>query len=325
MHGGDFLESLTGFGKEAMQGKIRTYLTDRGEDNRTDTGRSVRRTSYVFALFICIVLCGCTRKEQLVLNVNDATQENVYEASEIQEGDVTRIPGNGMSGTQGDGEPDLQTKADETATEGNAQISDVLTGTQMPQGQELAQDQTPGVICVHVCGAVKNPGVYELAADSRVYEAVEEAGGFTETADESYVNQAQQLTDGVKLVIPTTEQVEAMSAADSDKTAEIGIVEADTGMQAATGEVGVVYGVNAEDGLSGSNTLGSTASDGKVNINTASEAELCSIPGIGATRAAAIVTYRQEMGKFTSVEDIMNVSGIKQGTYDKIKDRIKVN
>ncbi len=293
MHGGDFLEGLTGFGKEAMQGKIRTYLTDCREDNRTDTGRGVRRTSYVFALFICIVLCGCTRKEQLVLNVNDASQENVYEEPEIQEG--------------------------------GAQVSDVLIGTQMSQGQEPVQEQTPRQICVHVCGAVKNPGVYELEADSRVYEAVEEAGGFTETADESYVNQAQQLTDGTKLVIPTIEQVEAMSAADSGKKAEIGIVEADTGMQTATGAAGVTCDGNVDAGLSGSSTPGSTASDGKININTASEAELCNIPGIGATRAAAIVTYRQEMGKFTSVEDIMNVSGIKQGTYDKIKDRIKVN
>ena len=69
----------------------------------------------------------------------------------------------------------------------------------------------------------------------------------------------------------------------------------------------------------------STEADGKVNINTASEAQLCEIPGIGATRAAAITTYRQEHGSFHSIEEIMNVSGIKEGTYTKIKDCIKVN
>ncbi len=69
----------------------------------------------------------------------------------------------------------------------------------------------------------------------------------------------------------------------------------------------------------------SVAADGRININTASEAQLCEIPGIGATRAAAIAAYRQEHGGFSSIEEIMNVSGIKEGTYAKIKDRITVN
>ena len=64
--------------------------------------------------------------------------------------------------------------------------------------------------------------------------------------------------------------------------------------------------------------------DGRVNINTATESELCSVNGIGASRAAAIVKYRQENGNFASIEDIMKVSGIKEGTYEKIKDMITV-
>ena len=68
-----------------------------------------------------------------------------------------------------------------------------------------------------------------------------------------------------------------------------------------------------------------SADDGKININTASESQLCDIPGIGAVRAAAIASYRQEHGAFETIEDIMKVSGIKQGTYDKIKDSIIVN
>ena len=65
--------------------------------------------------------------------------------------------------------------------------------------------------------------------------------------------------------------------------------------------------------------------DGKININTATEAQLCDIPGIGATRAAAIAAYRQEHGNFTSIEEIMRVNGIKEGTYEKMKDSITVN
>lgn len=260
MHSGDFLENLTGFGKETMRGKIRTYQTERKEDSWTDAGRIVRRIMRVFALFMCSILCGCTRKEQFVLEMDSATQAAQYEVSDVQE------------------------------QEGN-----VLE-------EQIPPEQVSVVVYVHVCGAVKNPGVYELDAGSRVYEAIEEAGGFTENADASYVNLAQQLSDGIKLIIPTTEQTESLSAPDS--IGMIGIVEAETG-QTGAGQ--------------------GNAADGKININTASEAELCNIPGIGATRAAAIVAYRQEKGGFTSIEDIMNVSGIKEGTYDKIKDRIKVN
>lgn len=281
MHSGNFLEELTGFGKETMRGKIRTYYTDCEKDNRTDTKQIVRCTSCVFALFICSILCGCTRKEQLVLETGGMAQETQYEMS-----DVSDIPSDEESAMQ-EAEPD--------------QIS--------------SPDQTSSMIYVHVCGAVENPGVYEMSAGSRVYEAVEEAGGFTENADSSYVNQAQKLTDGIKLIIPTMEQTEAMSVTDSAEV--IGIVEAAGSELAEAGQEG---GESTEGTPGGSDT-----SDGKININTASMAELCNIPGIGETRAAAIVAYRQERGGFTSIEDIMNVSGIKEGTYDKIKDKIKVN
>lgn len=171
-----------------------------------------------------------------------------------------------------------------------------------------AENAEPQTIYVHVCGAVVNPNVYELPTGSRVYEAVQMAGGFTEDADESYVNQAQTLSDGVKLVIPTIEQTQAMVTENSEVDL-VGIV----------GEQGGVQETAAS-------AQGETASsDGKININTATEAELCNIPGIGATRAAAIVAYRQEKGGFSAIEDIMNVSGIKEGTYEKIKDSIKVN
>lgn len=142
-------------------------------------------------------------------------------------------------------------------------------------------------IYVHICGAVVNPGVYELDGDSRVFEVIEAAGGFSEDACQDYVNQAGRLNDGERLVIPTIEEIETAKA----------------------------------DG----NTGASSSASGLVNINTASESELGSISGIGAGKAAAIVKYREENGSFASVEDIMKVSGIKEGTYEKIKDKITVN
>ena len=286
-----------------MQGKIRTYQIERKEDNRTDTKRIVRRTMRVFALFMCSIsiLCGCTRKEQLVLETDGVTQGTQYEASDVQDREV--------SGLQ-EGETS-ESQADKTTAGSGAADIDAMSKVQ----EQTQPDQVSLPIYVHVCGAVKNPGVYELDAGSRVYEAIEEAGGFTEDADASYVNQAQRMTDGAKLIIPTIEQTESMSA--SDFAEMIGIIEAEGTEQAGSGQEGSAGVGTASDR--------SAVSDGKININTASEAELCNIPGIGETRAAAIVAYRQEIGGFASIEDIMNVSGIKQGTYDKIKDRIKVN
>ena len=102
------------------------------------------------------------------------------------------------------------------------------------------------------------------------------------------VNRAENVSDGQKLYILTKIEWEQQK---SD-----GILQADT---------------EADDGL--------------VNVNNASESELCTLPGIGATRAQAIIAYREEQGGFATIEEIQNVSGIKSGTYEKIKDLIKVN
>ena len=269
VHSGNFLEEPAGFGKETMRNKIKKNM---------------------LIFLVCILLCGCTRREQLILeDISSKGEPSV---------DLRAAQGQGESGTLG-----LQ-EQDAAETQGVREQSTSGDGE---------QQQT---IFVHVCGAVKKPDVYELPTGSRVYEAVQKAGGFTENADESYVNQAQILSDGVKLVIPTLEQTQVMMSDEEEETL-IGVVE---------GQGNVVgLGIIAETPKEGSEASQGSTSDGKININTASEAELCNIPGIGATRAAAIVAYRQEKGGFSSIEDIMNVSGIKEGTYEKIKDSITIN
>ena len=153
------------------------------------------------------------------------------------------------------------------------------------------------VICVHICGAVVSPGVYEITQGSRVYEAVMAAGGYRDDADEDYVNQALVLNDSDKLVIPTLADTEAMVIPSDGKVKEFGI---------------------------GSGVPGSESS-GKVNINTAGVEELCTLSGIGEARAKVIISYRDSNGPFGSIEDIMNVSGIKQASFDRIKNDICVN
>ena len=143
--------------------------------------------------------------------------------------------------------------------------------------------KTARKIVAVVCGAVENPGVYELPENSRVYEAVAMAGGMTEDAGMEAVNQAEFVTDGQMLRIPTMEEV---AAAQEESES------------------------NVDDGL--------------LDINRASVADFMTLPGIGQSKAEALFQYREAHGRFSSIEEIMNVDGIKEGVFNKIKDSIKV-
>lgn len=151
-------------------------------------------------------------------------------------------------------------------------------------GEEEAAEET--VIRVYVCGAVINPGVVEIAAGSRAEDALLAAGGFTEEAAREAVNLADWVSDGQKLYFP----------------AEGEEFVADVGGTSSGGE----------------------AASGLVNINTADTATLCTLPGVGESRAADIIAYREANGGFDSCEDIMKVPGIKNAMYEKIKDKITV-
>lgn len=308
MRNGDFLEERAAFGEETMHyGKNRKIdKTNRmagaiyGKENGMDRRRIARLAAYASLVFLCAVLCGCTRREQLVLETGSAP------GTIMEDGEAGWQSGQEGQDGQVQSGPEGQTVQPESVTVQTAK-------SQAPQEEQ--QDQ-PQQIFVHVCGAVNHPDVYELPAGSRVYEAVKKAGGFAENADEGYVNQAQVLPDGAKLVIPTVEEVKAFSQ-ESEDVVPAGII----GEQADAGGHSAVAGVQEENVENRTDAQ----QDGKININTASEAELCRIPGIGAVRAAAIAAYRKEQGGFASIEDIMNVSGIKEGTFAKIKDSIKVD
>ena len=162
-------------------------------------------------------------------------------------------------------------------------------------GEDEEPDQMPRDIYVDVCGAVVHPGVYTLSPESRVFEAVAAAGGYLPEAAGYCINQAQMLRDGQQIYVPTVEE-----AQETGQTAP-----ADTARMEESG--------NAAD-----------QTQERVNLNTADETILGSLTGIGPSKAKAILTYREENGAFSSVEEIMNVPGIKEGTYEKIKDEIAV-
>lgn len=139
-------------------------------------------------------------------------------------------------------------------------------------------------IFVYVCGAVCNEGVYELEPDSRVYEAIEKAGGFTEKAAVTQINQAELLKDETQLYVPTVDEVENQKQ----------------------------------------ETERDSSAAGKVNLNTASKEELMSLSGIGETKAESILRYREQHGRFQSIEEIQEIEGIKNGVFQKIKDKITI-
>lgn len=154
---------------------------------------------------------------------------------------------------------------------------------------------------VHICGAVVHPGVYTLEEKSRVYQAIDRAGGLLEDADADFLNQADFLSDGMKLYVPTKEEVKA--AGELPKWQDVG---------KNTGSAGETDRADREK------------EDSLVNINTAGEELLCTLPGIGSSKAMSIISYREKNGSFRQIEDIMNVEGIKEGLFLKIRDKITV-
>lgn len=178
--------------------------------------------------------------------------------------------------------------------------ADIDNGSEAVSDKEMQQ----AMIYVDVCGAVANPGVFQLVAGSRVFQAIEAAGGYLPEAALTCVNRAGVLTDGQQLYILTQEEMERQGL---DPAEMSGASDGQMNGSAGTGQ-----------------NTGMTAQDNRININTADEAQLTTLTGIGATRAQAIIAYREENGSFAVIEDIMNVQGIKEGTFAKIKDKIVV-
>ena len=149
----------------------------------------------------------------------------------------------------------------------------------------------PGAtIFVHVLGAVRRPGLFELSAGARVMDAVAAAGGLSETADPAGANLARRVSDGEQLYLP-----------------QVG--EVPTGPPPASGRPGAA---------------GGAASEQKVNLNTATVAQLDTLPRIGALMAQRIIDYREANGPFTTVDDLRSVTGIGDKTFEGLKDLVAV-
>lgn len=146
-----------------------------------------------------------------------------------------------------------------------------------------------GEIFVDIDGAVNKPGVYKVSEGTRLFQVIELAGGLTDDASTQSLNRAEAVYDGQKITVYSSDTE--------------GYSQDDMG-----------GGVPAEKGITG----------GKVNINTADSVTLKTIPGIGPSKAARIIEYRESQGRFKKIDDIKNVTGIGDMTFENIKGYITV-
>ena len=177
--------------------------------------------------------------------------------------------------------------------------------------EEKEDENSENKIIVHISGEVKNQGVVELEENSRVNDAIEKAGGVTENAYMKDINLAYKLEDGMKIYIPSREEVENSK---NNGTSVNGGVSSSNEYYS--------YGENTN----GSSNVNSKKdeSNKKVNINTANKEELDTLPGIGEATAGKIIDYRNKNGKFKTKEEIKEVSGIGDSKYEQIKDLIEI-
>lgn len=290
------------------------------------------KKQHTFSAMIRAAAAAVLLSAVMTTGLTGCAKEQGLELTELTDtGGSSGENGGDPEGNDGDAGSRSQDPETETGLQGSGsdQGSD-STGTPGEAPADGINGREPEQIYVFVCGAVVQEGVYELPAGSRVYQAVEAAGGYASDADTSYINQADPVTDAQKLEIPTVEEAkklrEEAALAAENRQAE---TDAESGAGpdgAASGQVNPGAG-QANHGAGQMNNGAGQADDAAgrlININTADEATLQTLPGIGAAKAASIVRYREANGGFSSIEEIKKVSGIGDITYENIKGCITV-
>ena len=242
---------------------------------------------------LCLTLWACgAQREELFLPEKEsiAYGDGSYEVeSDVEATDQNR---------------EAESKAEDTDQNREAEPS--AGSTDRTELSDASSEEAKTLV-VHICGAVSAPGVYELPAGSRIIDAVEAGGGFLPEAEEACCNLAEEIVDGCQIYIMTKTE----SCADGQTEKKAGIqTSPDSDMQTTDRNVRSNNAPALENGL--------------VNLNTADVAALMTLPGIGESRAKAIISYREQHGAFAQIEDIMKISGIKQAAFSKIKDKITV-
>ena len=281
---------------------------------------------WLLAVFLCVSGCG---KEVPVWRMSGG--EELRESA--PEGEQTVGP-SGITHAKTESAPKTPTTGE---SQSGRQVLEPVAGEEETPSiaEPVAGEQETPRIAVHVCGQVQNPGVYYLKPGDRAVDAVTAAGGFTPEADPEALNLAAFVWDAQRLYIPSEEEAKAAREAGTGLSASGESAPAQNPYapgQSAPAQNPYAPGQSApaqNPYAPGESASGQTAGDakdkaGKVNINTASKADLLGLPGIGESKAQAILSYRETHGAFRAVEDIMQVPGIKQGIFEQIQGYLVV-
>ena len=255
---------------------------------------------------LCPTLGACgAQREELFLSEKESIAYG--DGSYVAESDVEDTDQNREAETNaGNTDQNREVESNAGDTDQNRKAEPSAGSTDRTELSDASSEETKTLV-VHICGAVSAPGVYELPAGSRIIDAVEAGGGFLPEADEACCNLAEEIVDGCQIYIMTKTE----SCADGQTEKKAGIqTSPDSDMQTTDRNVRSNSATALENGL--------------VNLNTADVAALMTLPGIGESRAKAIISYREQHGAFAQIEDIMKISGIKQAAFSKIKDKITV-
>ena len=255
---------------------------------------------------LCPTLGACgAQREELFLSEKESIAYG--DGSYVAESDVEDTDQNREAETNaGNTDQNREVESNAGDTDQNRKAEPSAGSTDRTELSDASSEETKTLV-VHICGAVSAPGVYELPAGSRIIDAVEAGGGFLPEADEACCNLAEEIVDGCQIYIMTKSE----SCTDGQTEKKAGIqTSPDSDMQTTDRNVRSNSATALENGL--------------VNLNTADVAALMTLPGIGESRAKAIISYREQHGAFAKIEDIMKISGIKQAAFSKIKDKITV-
>lgn len=275
------------------------------QKKRTDRLWKVVLWGILWAM-LCPTLGACgAQREELFLSEKESIAYG--DGSYVAESDVEDTDQNREAETNaGNTDQNREVESNAGDTDQNRKAEPSAGSTDRTELSDASSEEAKTLV-VHICGAVSAPGVYELPAGSRIIDAVEAGGGFLPEAEEACCNLAEEIVDGCQIYIMTKSE----SCADGQTEKKAGIqTSPDSDMQTTDRNVRSNSAPALENGL--------------VNLNTADVAALMTLPGIGESRAKAIISYREQHGAFAQIEDIMKISGIKQAAFSKIKDKITV-
>ncbi len=172
-------------------------------------------------------------------------------------------------------------------------------------------------IKVDIKGEVKKPGVYELNLGSRVYDAIKASGDLTENADTTLLNLSKNLTDEMVIIVYNKYEIEKLKKDLTTTQTVIKYIEKECSCPDTINDACMKKADTKE-------TKEELSKDNKISINTASLDQLQTLPGIGESKAKAIIEYREQNNGFKDIEEIKNISGIGESTFDKFKEYITI-